>query len=167
MGYVDEQLNLFIPPETMQVSAGTWADAVASNVWTKNRTAADASFTLKVPIPVPAKDDLVGAKLVSVTLMFSVATGALDACASDLLKDTLSADGTINSAASVSFTYDTGHDAAAERIDIDEHRMTLTLDTPAWIDGDGETYHVELTVDAAANSVFKYFGSIATFRLRA
>ncbi len=139
---------------------------MASNVWSVNRTAADAAGVTYIPIPVPAKATLVGAYLLDVCIMFTVGTGALDSNAAALYKDTLAADGTINSAASVSTTYDTGHDAAAERIDVDEHRMTLTLDTPAWIDGDGESYHVEMSWDAAATSVLKEFGAIAHFRLR-
>ncbi|MFN2125233.1 MAG: hypothetical protein ACK2UP_17185 [Candidatus Promineifilaceae bacterium] len=167
MGYVDEDLYLFVPPQAVAHSAGTWTLAVASNVWSTNRTAADAAWVTYVPVPVPAKAKDVGAKLLDITVMFSVATGALDSLAAAIYKDTLAADGTLNTAASVTTTYDTGHDSAAERIDIDEHRMTLTLSTPVFIDGDGETYHLEISGDAAANSVFKFFGALVHYRLRA
>jgi hypothetical protein len=38
--------------------------------------------------------------------------------------------------ASQTFTYDTGHDATGERVDVDEHKMMLTITTPFWIDND-------------------------------
>jgi hypothetical protein len=78
---------------------------------------------------------------------------------------TLPADGSAASTAAVTTTYDTGHDAAAERIDVDEHKMTLTVTTPFWVDDD-EACYVELVVDAAATSVFKMIGARANFTLR-
>ena len=175
MGYVDDtHMALFIPPNQIGASAGTWTLAVASNVWSNNRTAGDASFTLYVPIPIPSNEiALKGCKLLSVELMYSIATAAADDFALAtfaLYKDTLQASaasgsGTLNTAAAVTTTKDTGHDAAAELLAADEHRAVLTVTTPAWIDND-EAYHVEAVVDAAATTVFKVFGAIANFELR-
>jgi hypothetical protein len=41
----------------------------------------------------------------------------------------------------------------------------LTLTTPFWLDDDDEVY-VELSVDAAMTSVFKFYGARANFTLR-
>lgn len=173
MGYVhDTAMSQFIPPASFQFSAGTWAIGVASNVWSMNRTANDSAFTAYIPIPVPSNDAASkGAYLTSIDVMYSIATEAMDDFATvALYKDTLQAvaasgSGTLNTAASVTVTVDTGHDTAAERKAVDEHRMKITLSTPAWIDSD-EAYHVELVVDAGANGVFKFFGAIAYYTLR-
>lgn len=148
--------------------------AVSSNVWSNNRTAADASFTIYIPIPIPSNSVAQkGAYLQSVEFMYSIGTNAADDVTTlpTLYKDTLTAiaasgSGTINTAASVTTTLDTGHDTAAELKAVDEHRVKVTLTTPAWIDND-EAYHVEMTVDAAAGTVFKFFGAIANYTLRA
>ena len=63
-------------------------------------------------------------------------------------------------------TYDTGHDTAAKRLTLAQHKMTLTLSTPEWVDED-ENFYVELTVDAAATSVVKLFGARANYVFRA
>jgi hypothetical protein len=175
MGYVhDTAMSQFIPPTAFAFSAGTWAMAVASNVWSYNRTAADASFTIYMPIPIPSNSaSLKGAYLQSVEMMYSIATAAADdfvAATCALYKDTLQAtaasgSGTLNTAAIVTGTLDTGHDTAAELKAADEHRLKWTLTTAAWVDND-EAYHFEAVVDAAAGTVFKVFGGIANYTLR-
>ena len=173
MGYVhDTAMAQFVPPSDIVPSAGTWTMTVATNVWSNDRTAADASFTLCIPVPVPSNAVAQkGAYLVSIELMYSIATAAADDVATvEVHKDTLQAaaasgSGSINTAAVVTTTEDAGHDTAAERKAIDEHRMVVTLTTPAWIDND-EAYHLEVVVDAAANTVFKVFGAIVNYTLR-
>ena len=168
MGYVhDTAMAQFIPPNVLIASAGTWTFAVGTNVWSYNRTAADASFTVSVPIPIPSNSvAFKGCKLASVELMWSVGTAAMDAVAEALIYlDTLAATGTLNTAAAVTTTIDTGHDTAAERLTLDEHRCKATITTPLWIDND-QAYHAEMVCDAAATSVFKWFGAIANYTLR-
>jgi len=163
----------FIPPTQIGASAGTWTLAVASNVWSNNRTAADAAFTLCVPVIIPSNSvPLQGAQLKSIEIMYSIATADMDDMASvKLYKDTLqpqaaSGSGTLNTATEITgITLDTGHDTAAERKAQDEHRMVITLTTPVFIDND-EAYHVEIVCDAAAASVFKVFGAIVNYVLR-
>ena len=175
MGYVnDTAMALFIPPTAFGFSAGTWTLAVASNVWSLDRTAADASFTIYMPIPVPSNAvALKGAKLLSVELMVSISGAAADdwAVATSLIYlDTLKAvaasgSGSINTAAAVASVKDTGHDTDAECLAQDEHRMKLTITTPLWIDND-QAYHAEFVVDGGAATVVKIFGGIANYILR-
>jgi len=175
MGYVhDTAMSQFIPPTAFGYSAGTWTLAVASNVWSLDRTAADASFTIYMPIPIPSNSvAMKGSYLTSIEFMYSIATAAADdfAVATALLyKDTLSASaasgsGTINTAAAHASTKDTGHDTDAECLAVDEHRMILTVTTPEWADND-VAYHAEFVVDAAAGTVFKIFGGIANYTFR-
>lgn len=175
MGYVhDTQMSQFIPPNLFSYSAGTWAMAVATNVWSLNRTAADASFTVYMPVVIPSNAAaLKGSYLVSVEFMYSIGTAAADdfvAATCAVYKDTLQAtaasgSGTLNTSAIVAGTLDTGHDAAAELKAVDEHRLKWSLTTPAWIDNDA-AYHFEAVVDAAATTVFKIFGGIVNYTFR-
>ena len=175
MGYVhDTAMSLFIPPTAFGFSAGTWTLTVASNVWSMDRTAADASATIFMPLPIPSNSvALKGARLESVELMYSISTAAADDFAVatcliylDTLKATAaSGSGTLNTAASVASTKDAGHDTDAECLAQDEHRMKLTVTTPLWIDND-QAYHAEFIVDGGAATVVKVFGGIANYTLR-
>ena len=175
MGYVhDTAMSQFIPASAFGYSAGTWALVAATNVWSLDRTAADASFTIYMPIPIPSNTvAFKGSKLLSVEFMYSLSGAAADdfAVATSLLYlDTLQASaasgsGTINTAAAVTTTKDTGHDTDAECLAQDEHRMILTVTTPLWIDND-QAYHAEFIVDGGAATVLKIFGGIANYTLR-
>ena len=173
MGYVhDTAMSQFVPPNKIGYTAGTWVLAVTSNVWSLVRTAANATFTLFVPVPIPSNSvALKGAYLVSIELMYSVATEVMDAVDSvKVLKDALKAaaasgSGSINTAAEVTSTIDAGHDTDADRLAIDEHRMVVTLSTPEWIDNDA-AFHLEVDFDGGASGVVKVFGAIINYTLR-
>ena len=175
MGYIhDTAMSQFIAPTQFGFSAGTWTLTAASNVWSMDRTAADASFTIYMPILIPSNSvALKGAYLTSIELMYSISAAAADdfAVATALLyKDTLSpsaasGSGTINTAAAFATTKDTGHDTDAECLAQDEHRMIHTVTTPEWADND-VAYHMEYIVDGGAATVVKVFGGIANFTLR-
>lgn len=169
MGYVnDTAMAKWVDPNECQYSAGTWADAVASNVWTKNRTAADATFVIKIPIKLLQNGEpYKGSLLTSVDIWWEVTTAAMDAMAAAIYKVGLPADTVaFGTPAAQTFTYDAGHDSAAERLTMEQHKMTMTLSTPIWVDDDDQVY-VELSGDAAASSVFKFHGARANFTLRA
>jgi len=157
----------FIPPSQVSKSAGTWTPTLASNVLYERRTAADASFSLYIPIRIMGNSvALQGCKLSSVEVIFNITTAAADDFATvELEKCSMSAAGVVTGAA-VTITQDTGNDTAAERKATGTHRMTVTLTTPEWVDND-VYYVLVLTVDAAAGTVFDLYGAIANFTLRA
>jgi hypothetical protein len=167
MGYVnDTQMSVFTQPEDCIGTVGTWAMAVASNVWSNNKNAANDTSVVKIPLRLPANATaLKGALLKSVDIWFSTGTADNDAVSAALIKMTLGANAVAATAAAVTTTYDTGHDTAAERITQAAHKMTLTVTTPEWVDDDA-VYYVELTVDAASSSVVKLFGARANYTLR-
>lgn len=167
MGYLHDQVSTLIPISNFSHSAGTWTATVASNVWYARRTAADAAATTYIPLGyAPQRDGSTkGSKLQSIEVHYRVVTAALDALEAHLYKATLGADGALLTVAEVTTTYDTGHDAAAERIDVDEHLMTLTPSTPTYLD-DNEYLFVEVVADAAATSLLDYFGAIANWTWR-
>ena len=167
MGYVHDNFSVVIPFTKYAHSAGTWTATVASNVWYTRRTAADAAAVSYIPLcDVPQRDGaLKGAKLNSVDVHFRIVTAALDAMEAHLYKASMGADGSLLTVAEVTTTYDTGHDAAAERIDVDEHKMTLTVTTPTYLD-DGEMLFVEVVWDGSATGVIDEFFSVANWTLR-
>ncbi len=158
MGYVLDQFSKIIPFTEFAHSAGTWIPTVASNVWTNRRTAADAAATTYIPLSHLLQRDgaLKGTKINSVEVHFRIGTVALDAMEAHIYKATLAADGSLLTVAEVPTTYDAGHDTAAERIDVDEHKMTLTPTAPVYLD-DNEMLFVEVVYDAAATSVIDEF----------
>ena len=169
MGYTqDVHMARFISPNLFAFSAGTWTPTVTSDVLTMVRSAADASFTAMIPININSNSiPLKGSKLVSIDIWYAIGTAAADDFATvDLNKVVLAADDTAPSAAAQDITLDAGHDSADERKAVDDdHCMTLTLDTPAWID-DGDFYWVELIIDCAATTVVTFFGARANFVMR-
>jgi hypothetical protein len=160
-------MSQWIPPSAIQKSAGTWTPTLSTNLVLDLRTANDSAFNLFVHIPLPSNSQYrTGAYLKSIDVYYKVATAAMDAIGTVALKKmTLPATGTIVSGADVSVTIDTGHDTDAERLAVGDHTMTVTLDTPAWID-DGEEYVLYIACDAAATSVFTLYGARANFDLK-
>lgn len=167
MGFVMDQFSTFVPLTAIAHSAGTWTPTVTSNVWYNRRTAADAASTSYIPLGhAPQRDGSTkGAQLLSVEVHYRVVTAALDALEAHLYKATLGADGSLLTVAEVTTSYDTGHDSAAERIDVDEHLMTLTVTTPTYLD-DNEYLFVEVVADNAATSLLDEFGAMANWTLR-
>ena len=167
MGYVHAtHMSTFITPAQVTATVGTWAMAAASNVWTLNKTAADNTSVIKIPCRLPGNaSGWKGARLKSVDVWYSIATAACDAISTALYCSTLPAQSGTLSAGLVATSYDSAHDTAAERLAVDQHKLTLTLTTAPWVDEDSE-YYVELTVDAAASSVVKFQGARVNYDLR-
>ncbi|MCC7361226.1 MAG: hypothetical protein IT317_17200 [Anaerolineales bacterium] len=169
-GYVhDTSMSLAIHPNQVMKSAGTWTEVETSvaDVWALRRSAADATCNVRIPVLLPSNSAAQkGAYLKSVDVYYTVATAALDSLAAAIYETNLPADGAAAVAATAhAFSYDSGHDTAPERIDVDEHAMTLTLTTPVWLDA-GDLFHVEVALDAAATSVFDFLGARVNYTLR-
>jgi hypothetical protein len=155
-----------IDPAEFQNSAGTWTDTNAATMWYLRRTAANATWVTKIPIKIPQNSGAYkGSKLVSIDLFFVITVEAMDSLAAVLYKATLPADGAAMATVAVTTSYDSGHDAAGERVDVDEHKMTLTITTPAWLDDD-DLYYIEVSGDGGANGVFDWYAARANFTFR-
>lgn len=167
MGYVKDNFQIVVPFTKYAHSAGAWTQSVASNVWYNRRTAADAGATSYIPLcDVPQRDGATkGAKLTSVDVHFRISSAAIDAMEAHLYKATMGADGSLLTVAEVTTTYDTGHDAAAERIDADEHKMTLTPSSPVYLE-DNEMLFVEVVWDGSAAGVIDEFYTVGNWTLR-
>lgn len=168
MGYVhDTRMSQFIPPAAITKTAGTWTPSVASYVLKEARTAADAAFTLYIPIPIPSNAAyLKGARLKSIDVWYKIATAAADDFATVTLNQiALPGNGDAPAGAAPTVTLDASHDTAAKRKTAADHKMTVTLSTPAWLHSD-HAYILELIIDAAATTVFTLYGARANYELR-
>lgn len=152
----------------MHFVTGTWTDAAGQVTDTicKHLAAADQVGVCNIPITVPSNSiGLQGAKLASIEIDFEILVAACDAVSAIVNKVTRGADGAVAVVAAQTFTYDAGHDTAAERYDVDQHKMTLTLDTPIWLDND-EYVLVELSLDQAATTQVDVIAAVANYTLR-
>lgn len=170
MGYVHEsEMSQYIPPGACHYVTGTWTDAAGAVAGTiaKSKAAADNTGVVTIPIMIPScAKGYKGSYLKTIDVYWQVLTAAMDAVTAVINKAVLPANGDAFAAVTaLTFTYDTGHDAAAERLTLDQHTMKLTLSTPEWIDDD-EIILVEMTFDAAATSALTFFGARANFELR-
>ena len=168
MGEVfDTHMSQFIPAGLIAKSAGTWVDAVASNVPGAARETADAVFDLLIPIRILSNASAYkGARLKSIQVYWKTAAAALDAVGTvELEKVTLGANGTGPTGAAVAVTVDVSNDTDGERLTLASHTLTVTLDTPAWVDDD-EAYTLLVSMDAAATSEVTLYGARANFDLR-
>ncbi len=170
MGYThDTSMSQFIGPSQCHYVTGTWTDAagaVAGSI-VKAKTAANEIGVVTIPITLPQNSKaLKGSYLKSIDIWWACSTAAMDAVAALIHQIILPANGAAMPAVvAKAFTYDTGHDDAAERLTLDEHKMTLTLTTPFWLDDD-DLILVQLSADAALTSVFRFHGARANYTLR-
>lgn len=169
MGSVhDTHMSQYIPPTLFHCVTGTWTLAAGQVTGTiaKHVAATDEVSVITIPIMLPSNSvALKGAYLASIEIDFEILVAACDALAAVVNKVTRGADGSVAVVAAQTFTYDTGHDSAAERIDVDQHKMTLTITTPFWIDNDDYVL-VEITADKAATTTIDFLGAVANFTLR-
>jgi len=172
MGYVhDANVSFFIPPGACHYVTGTWTDAagaVAGSI-VKAKAAADETTVVSVPITVPQNSvALKGSYLKSIDIWYAVTTAALDAASLAALihQIVLPANGAAMPAVvSHAFTYDAAQDTVGERDDLDEHKVTLTITTPVWMDND-DLFIAQLTFDCAATSVLRFHGARANVTLK-
>ena len=164
-GYVhDTAMSLFIPPNVCHYVTGTWSDAAGTVAGTivKTKSAADQTSVINIPICLPQNSvALKGSYLKSIDIWWETKTAALDAAGAIVTINSfvLPANGAAFPASVTrAFSYDTGNDTAAETDDLDEHKMTLTLTTPFFMDDD-DFVTVALTMDAAATSVINIHGA--------
>ncbi len=168
MGYVrDTHVAQYIPPTLFHYVTGTWTNAAGQVAGTiaKHVAAADTTSIVNIPIVIPSNSVASkGAKLTSIEIDFEILVAACDAVSAVVNKVTRGADTAVAVVAAQTFTYDTGHDLAAERITVEQHKMVLTITTPFWIDND-EYVLVELTLDRALTTTVDMLAAVANYTL--
>jgi len=166
MGYAtDTHMSQFIPVSAF-MTAGTCVltHSVASNLVKAARAANDTAFSVFIPIPIPSNDSpLKGCRLKSIDLWYLVATDVLTSFAAPVLqKTTLSADAAAPTGSAVTTTYTP---ANANTLTAAQHKVTVTVTTPEWMDDDSG-YILDLEIDPTATAVITFYGARANFDLR-
>jgi hypothetical protein len=130
--------------------------------------ATDETANLWIPILLPSNSDAnKGAKLMSIEVDYEIVAAACDAVTVNLYKMTRGADGADVTVTDVTgITFDAAHDTDDERDDQDEHAMTVTLDTPDYIDN-GDYYYLKIAFDKAATSTVEVLAAFANYTFRA
>jgi len=154
----------FVSPFEGNVYAATDTPArdVTSNVpaMKSAKTTAEA-VTVIVPLNLPLARTATsrGAKITSVELYYKVGSAACTAVSLAVYKVTLAADGTALSAAEVAGAKDLADD---DCIDADEHTITWTPTTPAFI-GDNEFWYAVLSLTKATGTDLYWYGALINF----
>jgi hypothetical protein len=169
-GYLhDTAMTFWIDFTLFSHNSGTWTMTVGpvANTYMTRRTAAAATSITRIPIVVPQNSVAQkGSYLKSIDIWFEYLTAAPTSLDALIWKNVLPADtAAIAAATAVLFSYDTGHDTAGERDNVDQHKMTLTLTTPVWLDDD-DLIFVELTSVNALTTSLDFYGARANVTLR-
>lgn len=175
MGYVhDEGFAFPISPfnshgtvATWQIGAGQVAGALSYKCDATDETA-HLFIEVRTPSHVGGVSGIAskGFKVTDIDLHFEITAAALDAMSAVINKVKYGADGAVYVVSTPAFSYDAGHDSAPERIDVDQHKMTLSITDPFYLEDD-EFLIVDLTIDKAGTSIFEFYGGVARGILRA
>ena len=167
MGFLhDTHMSQFIPPTAFHYVTGTWTDAAGNVTGTivKQKAAAAETSVVNIPIPIPSNSvALKGSYLKSIEIDYEILTAAATSITATLNKVTRGADGAVAVVAAVAETQDLA--AATDAADVDQHKLTVTVTTPAWIDND-EEYLLELSCVCALTTVLEFLGAVVNYTAR-
>ncbi len=167
MGYVhDTHMSSYIPPNAWHYVTGTFTDAAGQVAGTicKHRAAANETSVITIPIMLPSNATAgKGACLKSIEIDYEVLVGEPTSITWTLNKVTRGAD---TADAVVSAVTKTDTLAAADAKTVNEHRQTITLSTPVWIDND-EYFLLQCSLVAGAGGTTEDFlGAVANWTMR-
>lgn len=167
MGFThNTHMSQFIPPTAFHCVTGTWSDAAGNVAGTivKQKAAAAETAVVNIPITIPSNSvALQGSKLASIEIDYEILTAAATSITATLNKVTRGADGAVAVVAEKTSTQDLT--AATDAADVDQHKLTVTVTTPAYIDND-EYYLLELSCVCALTTVLEFLGAVANFTLK-
>jgi hypothetical protein len=156
----------YIPPTAMHFVTGTYTQVAGEVAGTIaiNRAAHNSTALITIPIIIPSNSvTLQGAKLASIEIDYEHFTAEPTSMTWTLNKVTRGIDGAVAVVAAVTKTNTL---SAAAGKTVDEHRETITLTTPAWIDND-EYYLLELSMPSGAGGhTFHMLGAVANFTFK-
>lgn len=168
MGYArNPYMSQFIPPNAMHYMAITnWADAAGAVAGTicKHKSAAAETTIVNIPILLPSNSvSERGSYLKSIEIDYEILVAActsVTAALSKVVRGTDTFDATVTNPA---VTQDLS--AAVAAATVDEHKLTVTLTTPEWINNN-VYFLLKLTIVAAATSTIDILGAVANSTLR-
>ena len=168
MGYVhDTHMQRYVPPTVFSLVTGTWTHAagnVAHTIVMQKAAAAETS-TVTIPLTVPGNEiDLKGSMINSVEIDYEILTAAATSITATVWKIAAGVDGAVAVATQVTATQNLT--AATDAADVDQHRLTVTITTPEYIDDD-DYWFVELACVCATTTVLEFLGAQVNYTFRA
>jgi hypothetical protein len=167
MGYVhDTHMSQYIPPTAWHFATATMTQVAGQTAGTiaLHRAAANETSVITIPVILPSNSAAFkGSKLVSIEVDYEILTAEPTSLTWTLNKVTRGANGADATVTAITKT-NTVADAGAKTVD--EHKQTITVTTPAYIDND-EYYLLELSLVAGAGgNTTDFLGAVANFTLR-
>jgi hypothetical protein len=159
-------MSRYIPCTAIHYVTGTWSNAAGDVAGTivKRKTANAETSVVTVPIVIPSNSiALQGCKLKSIELDYEIETAACTSVTAVLHKVTRGADAAEAVPSHPAITQDLVANAGAETHD--EHKLTVTLTTPEWIDND-VYFLCEFSFVCAAGTVLDILAAVANFTMR-
>jgi hypothetical protein len=165
-GYVhDIAMSQYIPPTAFHIVTGTWTQAAGQVAGTicMHKAAAAESPIINVPITIPSNSvGLKGAYLKSVEIDYEVMVADLTSIAFTIQKVTRGTDTNVAVVSAPTVTQDI---AAASAKTIEQHKVVVSLSTPAWI-ANTEYYLLKIAPVAPATTTLDLLGAVANFTER-
>ena len=166
MGYVhDTAMSQYIPPTVFHCVTGTWtwtAGAVTGTI-SKHKASNSETTVVTIPIKIPSNSvALKGCYLKSIEVDYEFTGAAATSVTAAIHKVARGADTAVAVVSSPACTQDLA--AAVAATTQDQHKLTVTMTTPAWIDND-EYYLLELTI-VASTAVIELLGAVVNFTFR-
>lgn len=166
-GYVhDTAMAQYIPPNTFHCVTGTWTDIAGQVAGTicRHKAAAAETSIVNIPITIPSNSvALKGALLKSVEVDYEIQVAACTSVTAAIVKVVRGIDLAVAVVSAPACTQDLV--AAVGAATVEQHKLVVTVTTPAWIDND-EIYFLKLTIVAAATSTVDLLAAVAMFTER-
>jgi hypothetical protein len=158
-----QKTSVWVPMGSIGFSSGTWARALTANIENWGRTAADAApivfCTIPMPPALPAAREV---EVESIDLFYEIATAALDAAPTVVVRAVTAAAATIPTLVTQTETEAvTGDDTTGTAVGQYRHRTTIT--TPYRAAGNDDRLQYECTIDCAATTVLRVYGIRANY----
>jgi len=167
MGYVhDTHVSQYIPPTAFHCVTGTYTNAagVIAGTIAKHRAAAASTGVVTIPIMVPSNESaLKGAKLTTIEIDYELLLAAATSVTAVLNKAARGIEGAIAVVTTPAITQDLV--AAVGAATQDQHKLTVTLTTPEWVDND-VYYLLQLSFVCGAVVTVDLLAAVANFTLR-
>lgn len=166
MGTVnDTHMCKYIPPTLFHRVTGvwTWAAGQVADTICAHVAAADEVCTVNIPIVIPsnARGEK-GCYLKSIEIDYEVLIADCDALTCVVNKVSRGADTAVAVVTTNAFSYSL---VAANRINVEQHKLVLTLTTPIWL-ANTEYVLVELNLDKALTTTVDLLGAFANYTYR-
>ena len=165
-GYVhDTAMSQYIPPTAFHIVTGTWTQTAGQVAGTicMHKAAAAESPVINVPITIPSNSvGLKGAYLKSVEIDYEVQVADLTSIGFAIQKVVRGIDTAVAVVSAPAVTQDIV--AASAKI-VEQHKVVVTLTTPAWI-ANTEYYLLKVTPVAPGTTTMDLLGAVANFTER-